>query len=168
MTSRIVSLEGMPPEQRVVEYCVGSAQNRFVFPGIMQCITITGWTVGGMVGTHISPGASKEEIDDTFARLNTGGGKTIQHWYIVGNFDQHAQHTKVGWTSASKIGKSARKALNKSGTYLARNTSPESAQFSWGINVYADHGPGGITFAYSKSGRGQQTETGLGTEFTRV
>jgi hypothetical protein len=92
-------------DQSLPEYCVGQASTTCLYPGIAQCFAIAGWLKGEMLCTHVSPGATKEEIDTTFEYLRDMGGDQAQRWYVVGPFTNHFAVVKAQWRS---VGPSAR------------------------------------------------------------
>ena len=147
-------MPGFLPSQSVVEYCVAAAQDKLVYPGILQCISITGYSVGGMIGAHVSPGATEEELKKTFETLLTGGGRNFDTWYVVGNFAKHFAHTGVAWWKTSgKIKSALRANLSKSAKYWAFDTSTiEGSGSGFGIDVIATHSASGVEFSYSKAG----------------
>jgi hypothetical protein len=146
-------MPGFLPSQSVSEYFVAAAQDRLVYPGILQCISITGFSVGGLIGAHVSPGATGEELRKTFEILRSGGGKNFDVWYVVGNFTKHFQYTKVEWWKTSRKIKSAlRDNLSKNAKYWAFNTSTiEGSDSGFGINVIAMHTASGVQFSYAKT-----------------
>ena len=150
----VQALQGFPDSQMCFEYTVGAARNEFLYPGIQQCISLTGFNVSGLLGTHISPGSSTLDIDKTFNVLRSGGGANYPDWYIVGQFEEHFKHTKVNWNSIDKIVKSLRKNLSKTANLHFFDTSPivKREGWSWGIDIKAERAVFGIDFSYAKPG----------------
>lgn len=150
----IRALPGFPETQIAYEYCVGAAQKAFEYPGILQCLSLTGHHVAGLLGTHISPGATKADMDDTFGILRSGGGANYLAWYVVGNFQKHFVYTKVGWTSKANIAKALRGYLNKNANFYVFDTT-ELAKIhgsGLGIDIHATHAASGVDFAYARAG----------------
>ena len=147
----VVAMPGFPATQHVGEYCVAGAQDKIVYPGIQQCISVTGFSVFGLLGTHISPGASEADIAKTFEILRSGGAANYPMWYVVGNFDEHFNHTKVGWNSTARIVKAMRKNVAGSATWQVCDTSRLASEFSFGIDIHATRGTFGVSFAYAKA-----------------
>ena len=147
----VVAMPGFPATQRVGEYCVAGAQDKIIYPGIQQCISVTGFSVFGLLGAHISPGAKEADIARTFEILKSGGGANYPLWYVVGNFEEHFVHSKVGWTSAAKIVKAMRKNLAKNATWEVCDTSRIASAFSFGIDIHAARNDFGVDFCYAKA-----------------
>jgi hypothetical protein len=74
-----------------------------VYPGIAQCFAIAGWTESGILCTHVSPGATKDDIASTFASLRDMGGSEVMYWYVVGPSAQHFAVAKAQWRSVKNI-----------------------------------------------------------------
>jgi hypothetical protein len=105
---------------------VGQASKTCIYPGIAQCFAIAGWTQTGMLCTHVSPGATKEDITDTFASLRDMGGDTVMHWYVVGPFTPHFAVTKAQWRSVKNIKKTFVKEFkNKTANHWIFNATSE-------------------------------------------
>lgn len=98
----IVTVESKA-DQSLSEYTVGKAMQTCVFPGIAQCFAIAGWTQTGMLCTHVSPGATGSDIEDTFTALQGMGGSDVLYWYVVGPFTQHFAVAKAKWRSVKDI-----------------------------------------------------------------
>lgn len=94
------------------EYHVGKASETCIYPGIAQCFAIAGWMQSAMLCTHVSPGATKDDISDTFASLRDMGGENVMFWYVVGPFTQHFAVNKAQWRSVKSIKKTFRKEFN--------------------------------------------------------
>lgn len=151
---RVKAKPDFADSQSICEYVVASARRRCVYPGIIQCVSLTGLRPdAGLLGTHISPGASQEEIDKTFEILITGGAANCTKWYLVGNFQQHYQYTKVGWTSQQKIAKAMRQHFGKQPSYYSIDTSElvKELGYSWGIDIYADFNTTEVVFSQTKA-----------------
>ncbi|MGB1239245.1 MAG: hypothetical protein ACPG4U_13590 [Pseudomonadales bacterium] len=162
----IQALPGFPPTQNIVEYCIGSAKDSCVYPRILQCLSITGFTKQGLIGTHISPGATEEDLKQTFETLRTGGGSNIKQWYIVGNFQKHFQDTKVGWTSVAKIAKRLRKEFDSGAVYQIADTTAllKSPGCSWGIDICAKRESTSVSYTFARAGGAKDkpfTELGI-------
>lgn len=163
---KVAMLDGVPESQNnVTEYTVAAAKNQLIYPGIQQCISLTGFSASGLLGAHVSPGASKDEIADTFGILIENDAKSCATWYIVGNFQQHFQSTKVGWNSTLKIAGAMRENLGQLLTYYSLDTSavskgPVNDPWSWGIDIRVVRTElGGIEFAYAKALGNPKTKT---------
>lgn len=152
---RVATLPGFPDNQdKVFEYTVAAAKNRLTYPGIQQCLSVTGVRPAGLLGAHVSPGASKEEIAETFKILTKLGGKFYPTWYVVGNFEQHFTYSGVGWNTALSIAGAMRENLGQGLTYYFLDTTTISKDYSFGIDIRATRaGSGsGVDFAYAKAG----------------
>jgi hypothetical protein len=113
-------------DQRLLEYTVGMATHSCVYPGIAQCFAIAGWSQAGMLCTHVSPGASKSDIDDTFDALRNMGGSQATCWYVVGPFVQHFAVAKAQWRSVKHIKKTFDNAFkNKTAAHFILDASAE-------------------------------------------
>lgn len=166
----VTALTGFPRTQIIKEFCVGAAQKYIRYPGLQQCISLTGYHVCGLLGAHISPGSSAEEIDEIFQILRTGGGANYMTWYVVGQFQEHFVHTKVGWNSMTAIGKALRKQLAKNAGYYALDTSKivTDNDFSWGVDVRATRAPPEVDFAWAQAFSDNKTFTPMADDFRRI
>jgi hypothetical protein len=138
-------------DQSLPEYHVGKASQSCIFPGIAQCFAIAGWTQSGMLCTHVSPGATKDDISQTFAALRDLGGGEVMFWYVVGPFTQHFAVAKAQWRSVKDIKKTfQREFKNTAAAHWAldatdeRNTVVHDPRFTIpytfsGIDVLAEH-----------------------------
>ena len=166
---RITSIPGFPETQSIPEYRVAAAQEKLVFPGVQQCISVTGFSVFGLLGTHVSPGATAEEIEKTFEILRSGGGQNYPIWYVVGNFREHFNYTKVGWNATRKIVKALRENLSKGATYLVFDTSDiANAVGGFGIDIHATRTTFGVDFGYAKAFKPGATVTPITDAFLRA
>jgi len=126
--------------QVLPEYHVGTASQSCTYPGIAQCFAIAGWTQAGMLCTHVSPGATKADIEATFDYLLQEGGANVQRWYVVGPFTDHFAVAKARWRSVEDIKKTFKKAFgNKNAEHWILDVTTERNQFSWGIDIQAEH-----------------------------
>lgn len=150
----IRTLPGFPESQTCLEYMVGAAHKKFMYPGIQQCISLTGFNVAGLLGAHISPGSSKLDIDAILRALRSGGGENYPDWYIVGQFQEHFKYSKVKWNSLDKIVNDLRKQLGKKANFYAFDTGDivKRQKWSWGIDIQAEHTPFEAKFSYAKAG----------------
>jgi hypothetical protein len=89
--------------QSLVEYCVGRANSSCVCPGIAQCFAIFGRRQSFMTCTHVSPGATAQNMTDTFQYLREIGGNWATSWHIVGPFANHFSDSRAIWKSAQNI-----------------------------------------------------------------
>lgn len=83
-----------------------------VYPGIAQCFAIAGWTESGILCTHVSPGATKDDIASTFASLRDMGGSEVMYWYVVGPSAQHFAVAKAQWRSVKNIKETFKREFN--------------------------------------------------------
>ncbi|HDM8045192.1 TPA: hypothetical protein P0E04_005096 [Vibrio campbellii] len=147
-------LHPIEEEQKVHEYVVSAAGKRIIYPGVIQCITITGVVPNiGIIGTHISPGASKDEIEKTFEILKSGGADGCTSWYLVGNFEQHYEYNKMGWKSDKKIVQYMRSRLGGKARYFSCDISTMAKDFgyTWGTDIYAELDGDRVSFSEKKS-----------------
>lgn len=139
---------------RLPEYTVGVGRKICTYPGIMQCFAIAGWTPEGMVCTHVSPGATKQDIADTFDFLAENGGKQARYWYVLGPFTDHFKVKKAQWKSKKGIQDTFNKKLGKkSNTRFILDATEERNIHNWGITIRAEHRhwEGMIKFSYAPS-----------------
>lgn len=99
-------------DQSLSEYTVGKASQTCVYPGIAQCFAIAGWTESGILCTHVSPGATKDDIASTFASLRDMGGSEVMYWYVVGPSAQHFAVAKAQWRSVKNIKETFKREFN--------------------------------------------------------
>jgi hypothetical protein len=132
-----VALVAPAADQSLPEYCVGQASRTCVYPGIAQCFAIAGWTKAGMLCTHVSPGATSEEMDATFEHLRNLGGHQAQRWYVVGPFTEHFAVAKAQWRSVEAIKKTFKQLKNKNAERWILDVTAERQAFSWGIDIQA-------------------------------
>jgi hypothetical protein len=121
-----VKLAPSKGQQTLPEYTVGEATDICLFPGIAQCFAIVGPTQSKLIATHVSPGATAAEIEETFSLLKNLGGDTVMFWYIVGPCLDHFAEAKAQWRSAKDIKKSFSKNLsNKAASHYLLDASDE-------------------------------------------
>jgi len=151
---RVKKIEAFADSARVPEYVVGAAQREITYPGLSQCISITGYHVGRVLGTHISPGSTAEEIKEHFRLLSTECGDHFPTWYIAGQFRKHFATSKAVMSSMDKFRKTVRKELGKDATYYVFDTSTltESEGWSFGIDIRATLTNGEPKFSFAKFG----------------
>lgn len=90
-------------DQRLVEYTVGKAGQSCIYPGIAQCFAIAGRRHSFMTCTHVSPGATAQNISDTFRYLRDIGGNWCTSWHVIGPFGDHFNHSAAQWKSVQDI-----------------------------------------------------------------
>jgi hypothetical protein len=56
-----------------------------------------------MICTHVSPGATTQDISDTFGHLRDLGGNWVTSWHIVGPFTDHFNTSSAQWKSVQDI-----------------------------------------------------------------
>ena len=113
-------------DQSLIEYTVGKALQTCIYPGIAQCFAIAGWTQSAMLCTHVSPGATKDDIANTFASLRGMGGDVVMYWYVVGPFHQHFAVAKAQWRSVNDIKKTFQSEFkNKAAAHFVLDASAE-------------------------------------------
>ena len=151
---RVTKIEEFAESARVPEYVVGAAQSEITYPGLSQCISITGYHVGRLLGTHISPGSTKDEIAEHFRLLSTDCGNYYPTWYIAGQFTKHFATASAVMNTMDKFRKTVRKALGKDATYYVYDTSllTESEGWSFGIDIRATLVGGEPKFSFAKFG----------------
>lgn len=158
----IMSIPKRGASVKVPEYAVGTATSDIVYPGIAQCITVTGWHPTYLVGAHISPGADADFRETTLGYLEKLGGKHILFWYVVGNFREFFTHTRVGsktaiegharkeWAQASDVVDALRKEMDKQAVYTVADTTVIADKVDgYGIDIRATHAPSGVEFEYA-------------------
>lgn len=151
---RVTKIVPFVDSASVPEYVVGAAQREIVYPGLQQCISVTGYHVGRVLGTHISPGATVEEIKAHFRLLSTDCGEHYSSWYIAGQFKNHFVTPKAVMSSMDKVRKTLREELGKDATYYVFDTSTlsDSLGYTYGIDIRASLVGGALKFGFAKSG----------------
>lgn len=135
----VKKITGFADSVSVLEYTAGSAQREITYPGLQQCISITGRHNGVILGTHISPGASSDDIEEHFDLLQTGFGPVYPEWYIAGQFQNHYTTPKAVMGSPEAFRKTVRKHLGKTATFYVFDTSALADSIgNWGINIRAE------------------------------
>lgn len=154
---RVKLINGFPPSARITEYLVGAAQEEITYPGLSQCISITGYHVGRILGTHISPGSTQEEIDEHFRLLTTACGDHYGVWYIAGQFRNHFATPKAVMSSMEKLRQTTREKLGNNSALHVYDTSAltQTEGWSWGLDIRATLVEGEPKFAFAKFGGGQ-------------
>lgn len=110
-----INLKDSVPNQSLMEYQVGEGTASCLYPGIAQCFAVAGWTASKIIGVHVSPGFTKEEMDAAFGHLKALGGDNVMHWYIVGPFQEHFAVSKAIWRSERDIKKTFKKHFGNAG-----------------------------------------------------
>lgn len=151
---RVTRITGFGESASIPEYVVGAAQQQLTYPGLSQCISITGYHVGRLLGTHISPGSSAAEIDEHFRALTTDCGAHYPVWYIAGQFQKHFATPKAVMGSMDKFRKTARAKLGRDATLRVFDTSSltESEGWSFGLDIRARLVDGEPVFSFAKFG----------------
>ena len=117
-------------DRKINEYYVGMAAKRIIYPGMLQCISITSSNNTGLIGTHVSPGATKKNIDDAFRFLNEFGFDNCQTVYVVGNMEIFKMHTKLDeWKSMSGIASAIRGFTNSNIDILMSDVSTLTREY---------------------------------------
>jgi hypothetical protein len=123
----------MPPyqlastaNQSLAEGEVGEGTESIVYPGIRQCFAIAGWTQSKIIGTHISPGFTAQDMADAFDLMQGMGGDNVMYWYVVGPFVDHFAVGKAQWRCVKDIKKTFKKQFrNDAATHLILDASTE-------------------------------------------
>lgn len=138
----------------IFEYNVGNGQREVTYPGLQQCISVTGYSAGGVLGTHISPGATADEIKEHFRLLRTECGSYYPTWYVVGQFQEHFDTPNAIMSSMEEVRKTLRKRLGRDDTYYVLDTSTlsQSLHYTYGIDIRASLISGELSFGFAKSG----------------
>ena len=149
--------------QSLLEYRVGKAGSTCLYPGIAQCFAIAGWRQTSMICTHVSPGATEQDMTDTFAVMRELGGNWVTDWYVVGPFSHHFLPSYAIWKSVQKIGETFDKEFQgcAASRWILDATSQRDAKVmidghAWnlsGLDIKAQHRAalGGIGFTYKES-----------------
>ncbi|TDL84355.1 hypothetical protein [Meridianimarinicoccus aquatilis] len=98
-----ITLKQETANQNLGEYEVGKAGVSCLFPGIRQCFAIAGRRQSSMVCTHVSPGATPQQMSDTFAFLREIGGNWVTSWHVIGPFVDHFNTSNALWKSVQDI-----------------------------------------------------------------
>jgi hypothetical protein len=121
-----IAVVGSTANQSLTEYCVGEATQSCVYPGIAQCFAIAGITESKILGVHVSPGFTADDMNTAFGHLKRLGGDNVMYWYIVGPFIDHFAVGKAQWRSVEDIKKTfTTKLANKAATHLILDASVE-------------------------------------------
>ena len=125
-------------EQRLSEYEVGTATASCVFPGIQQCFAIAGRLPTSMLCTHVSPGASAEEIELAFLHMRNMDGQYVSAWYVVGPCQEHFSTAGAQWRNVADIKRSFKENIGRiKAEHWLIDVGSKRARFSWGIDVEA-------------------------------
>lgn len=117
---------GSLPNQSLIEYTVGEATASCTYPGIAQCFAVAGLTQSKLIGVHVSPGFTKDEMEAAFAMLQGMGGDNVMYWYVVGPFQEHFAVSKAIWRSERDIKKTFKKAFgNRAASHLILDATAE-------------------------------------------
>ena len=151
---RVTKITSFSETASIPEYVVGAAQQQITFPGLSQCISITGYHVGRLLGTHISPGSSSAEIDEHFRVLTAECGDHFPEWFIAGQFQKHFATPKAVMGSMDKFRKTARAKLGQNTTLHVFDTSTltETEGWSFGLDIRANLVDGEPRFSFAKFG----------------
>ena len=149
---RVKKIQSVAESASIGEYVVGAAQREITYPGLVQCISITGYHVGRLLGTHISPGSTADEIVEHFRLLTTDCGDHYPAWYIAGQFKEHFATPKAVMSSMDKFRKTAREKLGKDSALYVFDSSTlkESEHWNWGIDIRATLVDGAPKFSFAK------------------
>lgn len=148
----VVRIPRFQDEERVSEYYVAAARQEITFPGLMQCISITGYHVGRLLGTHISPGATSDEVVEHFRILTTECGDHFPTWYVAGQFQNHFATPKAVMNSWDNVRKTLRANLGSNSAHYVFDTSSLTATEHWpGIDVRAQLVNGEPKFSFARA-----------------
>lgn len=150
---RVKKIDAFGDTVSVREYVAGAAQRQITYPGLAQCISITGYHVGRLLGTHISPGSTADELDEHFRLLNDELGDHYSTWYLAGQLQEHFATSSAIMNSVDKLRKTVRSRLGKDATYyLLDTTSVTNALHSnYGIDIQATLVGGEPKFGFAKA-----------------
>ena len=151
---RVTSIPTFAATASIPEYVFGAAQQEITYPGLSQCISITGYGVGRLVGTHISPGSTVDEIDAHFSLLRDASTNCQPTWYIAGQFTKHFATAKAVMNTWDKFRKTVRTKLGDASAYYVFDTSKltEEAGWSFGLDIRATLVDGAPKFCFAKFG----------------
>lgn len=112
--------------QTLIERMVGAASESCVYPGIMQCFSIAGWSQNAILATHVSPGFTSDEMDEAFEELGNLGGNNVMYWYVLGPFLDHFAVGKALWRAPKDIKKTFTKHFkNPAATHMILDATAE-------------------------------------------
>ena len=172
MASRVVKIDGTVPERQYVpEYTVGVARKEIVYPGLAQCISVTGYYQGRLIGTHVSPGCTAEELDDHFAMLRTESESQALSWYVAGQFRNHFQTSKAIMDSRDALERTVQGQLGQHCTFHLFDTSAVALEIGgFGIDLLASIVNAQVKFGIAKAfGSKQKTFKNIALwYFTRI
>lgn len=81
---------------------VGSAIDKICYPGISSCISITGVSVNGMIGAHLTISTTALELDQFITLLATEKTSAIMNFYVVGKIQKFKDYIKVATFNTRK------------------------------------------------------------------
>jgi hypothetical protein len=139
MPNRVVKIQGTIQErQEVPEYTVGVARKEIVYPGLAQCISITAYDQGRLIGTHISPGSTEEELEEHFTLLKEASENRVLTWYVAGQFENHFKTPKAILSSRDVLERTVQDKLGRQSTYYMFDTSLVAQEIGgFGIDLLA-------------------------------
>lgn len=123
------------PHASIPEYVVGEAQRQITYSSISFCITITGFDIGRLLGTHISPRATHDEVNEHFRILTTECGAHYPQWFIAGQFKNHFAHPKAVMKSLDDLRNMARAQLGNDAELFVFDTSQLTELMEWGFGL---------------------------------
>lgn len=96
---------------------VGVGTFSITCPAIIQCFAIVGKRGSALIGTHVTPGSTDEQIKATFEYLKSIGGDDVHYWYILGPKQTHFSYSRV-WKSDKAIKKTFKDTFGSSNATL--------------------------------------------------
>jgi hypothetical protein len=134
---------GTANELKLGENNVGKATSTAIYPGIQQCFAVAGLKHNAILGAHVTPFTTAEDLDAIFAELGKLGGTEIEHWYVIGPFDDHFAISKAQWRCENDIKQTFRSSFPKNGsaTHWILDCSTERH----GLREVDQWGDGGVT-----------------------
>lgn len=128
------------------EEYVGSSWQRMCYPGISSCISITGVSPVGLIGTHITIATEATLVDDLMQAMRSGGAASCPNFYVVGAFSQFKPRAASIINTRKKISQKIKSRINKNATVRFYDTSAHGD-----VHVFAEKGPLNTQFLWVAS-----------------
>ena len=157
----VIAKQGFPEHVSLSERYVGHAQISITYPGMIDCVCVTGYSSAGLLGTHVSPGEDEAELRETLRLLSMAGGKSCSAWTLVGHFSKHLVNTRVAWwNTREKIAKALRASIDKSAVIQLFDSGAlyENGGYGHGYDIVVTRDPPNLKVLCRLSGQSHQNE----------
>lgn len=129
------------PDTNLYEDHVGSCTMRICYPSISSCISITGVSAGGLMGTHLTCFTPIVEVDQAFQFMRIGGASGCQNFYVIGRFAMFKPNAPAEINSRKKIRNKIRATLNAHAAVHFYDTSAHGE-----VHVFVERVAAGVEF----------------------